>query len=276
MKKILPLILLFILLSVIGFSAETYVVKSPANYYTTTSTSVFFNWTITSTTQRNFASYFYLSKTDNSTLLFNQTILCTNATSCNTTKSSLSPGEYKWQLQVNNSLTSNATITTRWLEIMLSNESDYFVWQNDSNFIDMTLNKNTGDLNVTGNIIGKKNITASWYFGLFNWTTDNYFTFDGKTLTANVSKFNDTYIRRDGASSLTSTWKVGGQNINMSSANITNVNYINPSGSDLKIGGNINTVKNITTDVHYFNTITTTPTCTGCIYKNGTGLIIVG
>jgi len=89
-------------------------------------------------------------------------------------------------------------------------------------------------------------------------------------------------IHADGNVPLTGDWKVGGYNINMSSANLTSVNYINPIGDELRIGGNlnitgnINAVKNITTDVHYFNTVTTNPGCTGCMYRNGTGLIIVG
>lgn len=44
---------------------------------------------------------------------------------------------------------------------------------------------------------------------------------------------------------------------------------------NVNITGNINAV-NITTDVHYFNTVTVDPACTGCMYRNGTGLIIVG
>ena len=50
----------------------------------------------------------------------------------------------------------------------------------------------------------------------------------------------------------------------------------NNFSGNLTINGTLTVYGNTTSDVQYFNTVTVNPSCRGCIYRNGTGLVIVG
>lgn len=152
MKKII-LALLMITLCALGVSATvTYTLTAPANLYATTATEVIFNWTATTddaTAPAGMTTWIYLSTVNNDTAILNTSGLVTNATWRNITVTGLTTGFYAWYLITNDS-DGNTSSVSRWFEIRDVDEQDLYYWENDSGYVAMTLNRSSGNLNISG------------------------------------------------------------------------------------------------------------------------------
>lgn len=239
------------LASIVGALAVTYNLASPTNYASSNSTTVYFNWSFTDSVEKNMTSRLMLSAANNESLIYlNTSKLCLNATQCNVTLSSLGTGMYKWY--INSTKGSNSSLpvvvsANRWFEVRSNPSGEWLIFGNGTNQA-MALQKNTGDLNITGTLkassistssVTATNFTANWFFGAFNWAIGadslGYLQFNGTQLNYNESKTNVTI--NEIASVYNSSMKsyVDAQD---SEYNTSNNNYITTKYD--KTGGTIN------------------------------------
>lgn len=149
------LFIMMLLLCAVGASATiTYSDVAPANLAAQTSTSMLFN--LTATTDADFNStgrittwLFINPNVSTDTMTENTSVVVTNATWRNFTVSSLTVGFYQYYF-ITNDTDGNTTSNTRWFEIRDSTNQTYFSWRNDTGFEAMVLNRDNGNLNVTG------------------------------------------------------------------------------------------------------------------------------
>ncbi|MFI5405081.1 MAG: beta strand repeat-containing protein [Nitrososphaerales archaeon] len=134
--------------------------------------------------------------------------------------------------------------------------------------LNTTNNVTFDNLTIIQNSNFQSNVSADWFKGLFNFVTDNYFSFNGSMLRQDTTKLNATIDSR--AASFNSTtytntnflpFNSTGSNLDMNAKNITNVQHLQVQ--------TINATANITvTERICFN-----PACTSYIYNNGTASI---
>jgi len=218
-KILLMLLCLLIIPFVMG--AVTHSGVSPTNHTMTTSTSVDFKWNATSGVNATIKTYLYITETGNETsYVLNATnSSCVNNTQCGYTVAGFSEGYYQWYIKSTDNVdANNYTSGVRWLQIRSVANETYFNWKNDSGFLAMKLNKDTGELWTAGNIstvlnflvdttyFGWNGTYLSWVFGtiytqalieLMNTTLNNRITAVNDTTYTilEIEAFNDTLYR---------------------------------------------------------------------------------
>lgn len=152
MNKNIIIMLGMFLVAVFSVSAAlNYTINGPVNFFETTSSSVTFNWTAQSDLNTSINSTIYINNT------LNKSILCTNGTGCNVTINS-GEGFYNWFV-VSTEIGSNTTNSSdRWYQVRNIFNVTNFFWGNDTTVV-MWLNRNTGDLNISGDFAATGGIT---------------------------------------------------------------------------------------------------------------------
>ena len=176
-KTILILMAMLLLIAFPAVATVTYTLTAPANLYETTSTSVTWQWNATSddTTQpAGMTTWLYLSAVNNDTAVVNASVRIYNDTWYNTTTQTLSEGFFTWYLVTNDS-DGNTTSESRWLEVRGSDNESDFRWENETGFLAMLLDSNTGDLSIYGNlsVAGDVNCTSFNISGNLEMGGDN-------------------------------------------------------------------------------------------------------
>jgi len=120
MKQAKPILWLLFVLGMVCVASATisYTITQPSAYNLSSSTTKDFNFTLNSTTSKNFTAFMFLSVApNNATLKLNATAECLNYTACGFTITPLSVGQWKWQVVVNETSSSNTSLSARWFEI---------------------------------------------------------------------------------------------------------------------------------------------------------------
>lgn len=123
------------------------------------------------------------------------------------------------------------------------------------------------DLNVTGNLIS--NLNATDYNITMDYSFLNSIGAIGSLIRmwANLNMMGYDIYNATNVNATTINADYLGKNINASDYNISNVNYINPEGNEVSVGGNLTFTENDTGLCYGDN-------CAGRIYWNGSSLII--
>src|SRR3990167_5558864 len=204
----LNLLLFAILLILVGPATATVTFNNlfPATLYRTVGTSIVFNWTGIAddiNLSNNLTSFLFITPTNNEThFIQNATVTnCKNNTVCSATVSGFGAGFYQWYvLMMDND--GNTSLGAKWFEIVDTTNESLFYWTNDSGFVAMTLDKNSGELVPTGGIVSgggqSTNWTAaytSWKANHTNWDTNlssgsTFITLNGTHIMMNASGLN--------------------------------------------------------------------------------------
>jgi len=255
MKKILILIMMLLFCATAVVATVTHTLTAPANLFETTDTSVLFNWTPSSSTNdtTGMTTWFYLSEVNNDTVVLNETVTVTNATWRNITITGLEVGFYKWELKSNDT-DGNDTTNYRWFEIRDASNQSNFRWENDTGYRAMTLGKDDGNLNITGNLTlndgGKITTTDNGNITILPQGSGITQVGDagtqGHTLTANDDLFISGKLEVDGVSFFDSILTMAADLV-MGNFNLTNIDALifgnssggiidSPTNSYLRIG----------------------------------------
>ena len=255
MKQAIIIILMLLLCAVGASATVTFSDATPANLAQTTDLNMTFNLTLTSDLANvsNMAGYLFLSKIGNDTAVYNKTIVMTNATENSANVAGLGVGFYQWYW-VGKDNDGNITGLSRWFEVRDSTNQTYFSWRNDNSFEAMTLNRDNGNLNVSGTFSGES--TAN---------------IDGILTMGNNIAMGSNNIT--GLSYLSGFTAFG--NIIMASLNLTGADYISVTdlnvGDDLNVAGQLNMTGS--NEVIWFAnnaSITTNATCLHLRSPDGT------
>ena len=172
----LNLLLFAILLILVGPATATVTFNNwfPATLYRTVGTSIVFNWTGIAddiNLSNNLTSFLFITPTNNEThFIQNATVTnCKNNTVCSATVSGFGAGFYQWYvLMMDND--GNTSLGAKWFEIVDTTNESLYYWMNDSGFVAMTLDKNSGDLAVTGTLGSSDDQSNNWTIA-YNWTS---------------------------------------------------------------------------------------------------------
>ena len=130
MKKLLTLLTILFALTFVAATVTT-TINAPADYYSTTNTTMLINITPISDTNTSLTSWIYLSAVNNETPIFNTSIITTNG-SVNTTQIlGLSVGYYRWYVKSADD-DGNVSELERWYEVRTTGNASYYRWYNDS------------------------------------------------------------------------------------------------------------------------------------------------
>lgn len=168
---IMGFLIVFLLSLSLASATVTQTLNSPDDLFQTTATSVVFNWTAVSGINTSINSDLYVTDpTNESSFILNSTNSCTNSTACEKTVLGFPVGFYQWKIiSTDNGGINNDTSSARWFEIQdggSTSNHTLFRWLNNSGYVAMTLNKDTGDLSPTGSIYASSlNITGNLTLG---------------------------------------------------------------------------------------------------------------
>ena len=156
LTKVLFFAFVVLCFSSLVLAAVTYTLNGPDNSYRTGQTTVLFNWTPTSDLNSSITSFLYVTETGNEgSFILNQTVACTNSSSCNATVSGFSTGFYQWYVDsTDDNGTTNYSSASRWFEIQDSSSENVtnFLVVNDSGYVALKVNKDNGNTIVSGNL----------------------------------------------------------------------------------------------------------------------------
>ena len=202
MKTPLIFLLMLLCLSSVALATTSWTLNAPADLFETTSSSVTFNWTAVRTVYSTGNSYLWINDVENAT---NST--CANATACTLVVTGFQDGFFQWYITSTDNA-ANLSSDARWLEVRDSLNESHFRWGNDSGVDVMTLEKDTGDLNITGSFDAVGGVTVGGNLDVTgNITLGQKITFAFLEVIDNIV---NGYIKITGRLNVTSDLNVAG------------------------------------------------------------------